>query len=98
MATTARRRTPWRRVRHEERLAGRRSIWQSHCNRVRVVRSICIYGDLPEVWRLMQWQPPAGNSPIGCWTIVSRHRTKQAAFTAAEKLLRETQRLLEGRR
>lgn len=83
-----------RRPRRQQTDAADRWLWVSRCRGWRVSLSRCRFGPrtgpqaIHDIWRVERFDPPNQCCPWGCWTILSQHRKKSAAFAAAEKLLR----------
>jgi len=68
----------------EETDLGTLRVWRSKCGRFAVVYRKSHYG-LGEAWKVMRRRVVAGQDG---WDIVSRHRTRKAAFRAAARLAR----------
>ena len=61
-----------------------RRIWGTKCNKYRVVESKIIFGDLPVKYYAMRLVLVRDKE---CWSIISKHKTQNAANKACQKHL-----------
>ncbi|HVA50161.1 MAG TPA: hypothetical protein VNH11_27595 [Pirellulales bacterium] len=80
-----------RRPRRETTIVADRWIWRDRGGRYRVVRSRSRFGIRPDTWYALHLADLGGRR---CWSILSRHRRRGAAFAACD---RHAARLRNGR-
>ena len=75
-----------KRPKRDETDVADRSIWLSKCKQYRIVRSVYLFGKIPDTWYAAHY-----DAATGVWDTISRHRRKSAALKACEKHARSRQ-------
>lgn len=68
-----------RRGRRERTDCAERTIWISRCGRYRVVRSVYLFGHLPNVYYAQVLRDGR------CWDVISQHRKRRTAEAACRR-------------